>query len=285
MVWQSNGQDGSGYGVYAQMFDSSASKVGAEFRVNTNTIDDQRYPTIVTMNDGGFLISWSSVQNGDTWRIFCQRYDSSGNQVEAEFQVNTNTSGDQVYTSIAILNDISYVIAWGGADIHAQRYSVPSPTISLVYPISDFSLSNFQSIDFTVPISTFYNSRDTVLEFSAKIKIDGRYKDIPDDSWLSFDPSSRKFSGSPPETQTYEIQVLASDSSGYAAAEFNMIVVPNTKPVLNSHVPNQVVPFSRDQIWRYSLPSNTFKDLEGDPIVYPIAKLVVNDIEKDLNEL
>ena len=238
------------------------------------------------MNNGDFLVVWeSNGQDGDQGGIFCQQFDGSGNPVGNEFQANINANGHQSTPMIDVLSNISYIVAWNDGDIRAQRFSILSPTISLIYPISDLTLFTFQNLAFTVPISTFYNSQYTDLEFSAQIKIDGQYKDIPDGYWLSFDPQSRYFSGSPPEAQTYEIQVLANDSSGYAAVEFKLMVMLNSKPELNSLVPNQVVPFSRDQIWRYSLPSNTFKDLEGDPIVYPIAKLVVNDIEKDLNEL
>src|SRR5689334_16397507 len=40
VVWTSAGQDGSGNGVYAQMFSASGIAIGAEFQVNTTTAND-----------------------------------------------------------------------------------------------------------------------------------------------------------------------------------------------------------------------------------------------------
>ncbi|MGH7898352.1 MAG: hypothetical protein ACREQQ_10395, partial [Candidatus Binatia bacterium] len=44
VAWNSDGQDGSGYGVFAQRFDSSGAHVGAEFQVNSYTADFQYRP-------------------------------------------------------------------------------------------------------------------------------------------------------------------------------------------------------------------------------------------------
>ena len=41
VVWASQGQDGSGWGVYGQRYDVSGVALGGEFRVNTTTADDQ----------------------------------------------------------------------------------------------------------------------------------------------------------------------------------------------------------------------------------------------------
>src|SRR5205814_1251353 len=40
VVWQSRGQDGSGYGIYAQRYNFNAVALGTEFRVNTYTTND-----------------------------------------------------------------------------------------------------------------------------------------------------------------------------------------------------------------------------------------------------
>ena len=37
VTWQSDGQDGNGFGIYGQVFDNSGNMVGTEFRVNTYT--------------------------------------------------------------------------------------------------------------------------------------------------------------------------------------------------------------------------------------------------------
>ena len=44
VTWTSDGQDGSGYGVYGQRYSSTGAAVGSEFQVNTATLHDQLRP-------------------------------------------------------------------------------------------------------------------------------------------------------------------------------------------------------------------------------------------------
>jgi len=71
VVWQSFEQDGSGYGVYGQRFDSNGNKVGSEFRVNTWMTDWQWTPSITSLSNGGFVVVWGSGF-GVFGRIFSQ---------------------------------------------------------------------------------------------------------------------------------------------------------------------------------------------------------------------
>src|SRR5262245_39773576 len=42
----------------------SVSPVGPEFRVNTTTANDQRYPTVAMDADGDFVVSWTGWDGG-----------------------------------------------------------------------------------------------------------------------------------------------------------------------------------------------------------------------------
>jgi hypothetical protein len=113
VVWQSFGQDGSGWGVYGQRFDSNGNKVGSEFQVNTWTTDYQVYPSITSLSNGGFVVVWQSLgQDGSWWGLYGQRFDSIGNKVGSEFQVNTWTTDDQLYPSITSLSNGGFVVVW-----------------------------------------------------------------------------------------------------------------------------------------------------------------------------
>ena len=46
VTWTSDGQDGSSYGIYAQRYNASGVAQGAEFRVNTNTTNNQWIPSV-----------------------------------------------------------------------------------------------------------------------------------------------------------------------------------------------------------------------------------------------
>ena len=43
VAWQSYGQDGSGYGIYAQRYNAAGVAQGSEFQVNTYTTGNQAY--------------------------------------------------------------------------------------------------------------------------------------------------------------------------------------------------------------------------------------------------
>ena len=53
VTWQSDGQDGSGDGVYGQRFGAAGDPVGAEFRANTHTANDQRDPSVAASPTAG----------------------------------------------------------------------------------------------------------------------------------------------------------------------------------------------------------------------------------------
>ena len=63
VVWQSDEQDGSGYGIHGQRFSAEALSFGNEFLLNTYTTGDQANPSIVTFRDGGFIATWDSVES------------------------------------------------------------------------------------------------------------------------------------------------------------------------------------------------------------------------------
>ena len=82
ITWRSQGQDGSGDGVYAQRFDDAGNPDGSEFRVNTTTAGDQWVQSITTLNNGQFVINWTSVgQDGDGDGVFGQRFTENGTPV------------------------------------------------------------------------------------------------------------------------------------------------------------------------------------------------------------
>ena len=75
VVWISNGQDGSSYGVFGQRYASSGAPSGLEFRVNTYTTNNQRRPSVTADPSGNFVVIWqSSGQDGSGFGVFGQRY-------------------------------------------------------------------------------------------------------------------------------------------------------------------------------------------------------------------
>jgi hypothetical protein len=113
ITWSSNGQDGNGWGVYAQRYSASGVAQGGEFLVNTTTQDNQMYSTVAMDGAGDFVITWSSHnQDGGGWGIYAQRYNASGVPQGGEFLVNVTTAGDQEYSRIAMDAYGNFYITW-----------------------------------------------------------------------------------------------------------------------------------------------------------------------------
>ncbi|MDN3506104.1 MAG: hypothetical protein P0S96_02630 [Simkaniaceae bacterium] len=125
VTWSSINGDGSGYGVVGQVLDSTGSKIGGEFPVNTNTFASQWKSSVTSTSNGGFAIAWQSDQgqDGDGAGIYGQLFDASGAKINGEFQANTYSSGHQIVPKIATLSDGRLVILWEGDDKISPTYS------------------------------------------------------------------------------------------------------------------------------------------------------------------
>jgi hypothetical protein len=99
--WTSYGQDGSGAGIYAQRYDVSGAAVGDEVRVNSTTAGDQYQPAISALNDGGYVVSWTSYsQDGSGSGIYSQCYDANGNPVVDHLEWTGDASANLIRSTV-----------------------------------------------------------------------------------------------------------------------------------------------------------------------------------------
>lgn len=136
VTWQSG--DGAGYGVYQQRFsaDGTPRIAAANQRVNTTTEGSQRYADVVTLADGGWLVTWVDGDPFDpTANIHMRRYDADGTASPVE--VVTNARGMQTQPQVAALPGGGWLVVWyglgadGSNDIFLRRYDAagtPSAT-------------------------------------------------------------------------------------------------------------------------------------------------------------
>ena len=116
VVWQSDGQDGSGAGVFARRYDKTGAALGPEFPVNTYTTGDQLAPQVATDAGGNFVVVWqSAAQDGAASGVFGQRFNNAGTAVGSEFPVNSYTTGDQRIPAVAMDAAGDFVVVWRGA--------------------------------------------------------------------------------------------------------------------------------------------------------------------------
>jgi hypothetical protein len=132
VTWYSRPQDGDGNGIYQQRYDADGNSVGVETHVSTYTTGSQADPSVTTLADGGWVVTWQSAgQDGDGDGIYQQRYHADGGPFGAETAVNTYTTAGQREASVISLSDGGWVVTWtsdlvdaNGTGIAQQRYDV-----------------------------------------------------------------------------------------------------------------------------------------------------------------
>ena len=116
VTWNSDGQDGSGGGVFGQRFDSAGSPVGSEFQVNSYTTNSQFVRAVAADGSGNFVVVWGSWggQDGSLSGVFGQRFSPAGHPVGSEFQVNSYTTNYQgrVFPALAVDGSGNFVVVW-----------------------------------------------------------------------------------------------------------------------------------------------------------------------------
>jgi VCBS repeat-containing protein len=127
IVWQSAGQDGSGWGVYGQLYDASGQVIGGEFQIDVSAQGDQLNPSVLILEDGNILIGWYGEASNGTAQLYTQKFEwdgtdviSIGSQLTIDTSVNpqwqNGTNGPRFdidhAPSLVALSNGGYAISW-----------------------------------------------------------------------------------------------------------------------------------------------------------------------------
>jgi Ca2+-binding RTX toxin-like protein len=117
IVWASNGEDGSGYGIYGRQYYAAGlpRPASAEQRANAFVTGDQDLADVASAPDGSYVVVWESNGGpGETgYGIFARRHAADGTPLGAsDIHVNITTTNDQRYPAISTAGDGSFVVAW-----------------------------------------------------------------------------------------------------------------------------------------------------------------------------
>ncbi len=131
IAWESYGQGGSEFSIYARRFDAAGNAQGSEQKVNTYSLGSQTTPSIAMDAGGDFVVAWQSYgQVGFENSIYARRFNASGAAQGSEFRVDTVTSTEPILPVVAIDAIGDFVIAWqsyardgSSYGIYAQRYN------------------------------------------------------------------------------------------------------------------------------------------------------------------
>jgi hypothetical protein len=161
VVWWSyegwDGGDDSGASVQARRFDADGEPLGPEFQVNTYTTDDQYRPNVAIGDDGGFVVAWVSTgspgPDQSQTSIQGQRFDAQGAPAGSQFQVNTYSLFNQLFTpGLDVAPNGDFVVAWTsdgsfGTDnqywsIQGQRYDGDGGPLGGEFQVNSYTLYN-----------------------------------------------------------------------------------------------------------------------------------------------
>ena len=121
VTWANYGDDGSGFGVFAQRLSSTGEKIGGKFQVNSTTASNQRSPSVTAMSDGGFTIAWvSEGQRTDPSRdilcdVYARVFGPSAKPATGEMRLNQGLNLAST-PSLAANADGGFVAAWAERD-------------------------------------------------------------------------------------------------------------------------------------------------------------------------
>ena len=144
VTWSSYGQDGDGFGVFAQRYSSAGVPLGLEFRVNTSTSSHQALSSVATDASGNFVVVWMTSFPENVWG---QRYASSGIPLGTEFPVNTSGLGafGPVVASDAAGD---FVVVWQRSDnptslgIFGRRFAASGAPLSGEFRVNTVTAGN-----------------------------------------------------------------------------------------------------------------------------------------------
>ena len=126
VVWESDGQDGSGMGIYGRRYDANFNPLGGEFAITTNTTGNQFEPQLALNATGNFVVTWSDNNNRDGGggtgeSVWMRLFDANGNPVGSEMMVNQSIAGYQAYPVVDINDAGRLVVAWEGNGTQAGQ--------------------------------------------------------------------------------------------------------------------------------------------------------------------
>jgi hypothetical protein len=143
VAWQSNGEDGSGWGIYGRSYAAGGGSPSGEIAVNQTTAGGQHSPGVAFLagagTAGGFAVVWQSEGQDGTGSgasgILARIFNPSGNPLSAEIPVNAPMTGSHGHPRIASDPSGNFVVVWedvtgAGSTVLARRFTAVGAALS-----------------------------------------------------------------------------------------------------------------------------------------------------------
>ena len=212
----------------------------------------------------------------DTLQVLANPADVIVTRENNDIVVNLTATSDRVaidwFTDPAArIEQVSFTdgTVWNGAALEAQIQEINQPPI-VANALADQSTNEDALFNYQIPADAFSDvDAGDNLSYTATLS-DGTA--LP--GWLSFDASTRSFSGKPlnDDVGIIDVQVTATDLSGASASDVFALDVANTNdaPLVANALTDQST--SEDALFNYQVPTNAFADIDaGDTLSYSAA--------------
>jgi hypothetical protein len=141
IAWQSNGQDGDGWGVYAQRYDRDGAPVGVEFRVNDHTAGNQTVQnadTVAMANDGSFVVAFQGAgPEADGGGQYARAFDANGVAKVPQIRVSAVSIGEGQGNGVVGADRYgNFVVSWSArfpnqnANVKARAFTASGTPIT-----------------------------------------------------------------------------------------------------------------------------------------------------------
>lgn len=124
VVWQSYGQDASGYGIFGRRFQDDGTPLGDEFQISAVTTRSEIHPAVAADGSGGFVVVWEAVAPYGLFReLRGRRLAPDGSPAGGDFPIATATTTAPQLPAIAASPTGEFVVAWTRSEgILARRF-------------------------------------------------------------------------------------------------------------------------------------------------------------------
>ena len=200
---------------------------------------------------------------GATARTYTLGDDDLGATIKVTVTFTDDAGYAETLTSVA-----TAAVAAAGSPTPPTTGAAPPPPANtppeLATRLVDQEARTGASFTYVIPADTFTDADGDPLTYAAVLSDGGR---LP--AWLTFDPATRTFTGTPGpgDGGPVRVTVTASDGTATMSVAFTLTVtVRNTPPEVTTPLADQATPV--DVLFTYVIPADAFTDADGDPLTY-----------------
>lgn len=125
VTWESFWFDGSGYGIFAKIFDSQGVAITGEFQVNDYTYKNQILSHVAIDRRGKSFIVWESFeQDSSNAGVYARKFSKDGIAISNEFRVNEYVTGNQGSPRVAMNYAGDGLVCWESYMQDGDHYGI-----------------------------------------------------------------------------------------------------------------------------------------------------------------